>query len=134
MVKFEFFEHTADVKFRAYGKDLEEAFSNAALATFQVMTDIAKVKEVEEKEIFVKSSSNQALLFDFIDELIFLLDTEGFLLSKVLKLTITNDELHAVIIGDNADNYEVHTYVKAPTYNEMEINKDPIWVQVVLDL
>ncbi|MFT4260864.1 MAG: archease [Candidatus Woesearchaeota archaeon] len=134
MVNFEFFDHTADVKFRAYGKDLEEAFSNAALATFQVMTEVSKVKDLEEKEIFVKSSSNEALLFDFIDELIFLLDTEGFLLSKVNKLSIKNGELHAIISGDNADNYDVHTYVKAPTYNEMQINKDPVWVQLVLDL
>ncbi len=31
MQKINFLEHTADVKFEAYGKTLEEAFENAAL-------------------------------------------------------------------------------------------------------
>ena len=39
MEKFKFKPHTADVKFLAYGKDLEEAFTNAALATTAVMTE-----------------------------------------------------------------------------------------------
>mgnify|MGYP006451174011 FL=1 len=39
MKNYEFLEHTADEKFRAYGKTLEEAFINAALATAKIMTD-----------------------------------------------------------------------------------------------
>ena len=35
--KFEFFEVTADVGIRSYGKTLEEAFENAALAMFEVI-------------------------------------------------------------------------------------------------
>ena len=36
-MKYKFLEHTADVKFRAYGNGLEEAFSNAALALKQTI-------------------------------------------------------------------------------------------------
>jgi SHS2 domain-containing protein len=50
MEKFKFFEHTADVEFEAYGKTLEEAFENAALAMFSVMTDTIKVKPKTKKE------------------------------------------------------------------------------------
>ena len=41
--KFEFMEHTADVYVAAHGANLAEAFENAALAMFEVMTDTAKV-------------------------------------------------------------------------------------------
>jgi SHS2 domain-containing protein len=133
-MKYEFFDHTADVKFKAYGESLEEAFENAALATFEVMTTISKIKHNIVKEIHIKANSKEALLFDFLDELVFLLDTEGFILAKINNLKINDLELTATLIGDNADNYEVHTYVKAPTYNQMTINENPFWVQVVLDL
>ena len=43
MDKYKFFEHTADAKFQAYGKSVEEAFSNAALAMFSVITDTSKI-------------------------------------------------------------------------------------------
>ena len=39
--RFEFLEHTADAYIIAYGKDLAEAFENAALAMFEVMTNTA---------------------------------------------------------------------------------------------
>jgi len=31
-MRFKFFKHTADVEFEAYGKTIEEAFENAAIA------------------------------------------------------------------------------------------------------
>ena len=43
-MRFEYLDHTADVKFRAYGDSLEKAFGNAALAMFNVMVDTSGVK------------------------------------------------------------------------------------------
>ena len=50
MKKYEFLEHTADAKFRAYGKSHEEAFSNAAQAMISVMADPAKIEPKEKKK------------------------------------------------------------------------------------
>ena len=36
-MKYRFLSHTADVKFKAYGKTLNESFENSALAMFNVM-------------------------------------------------------------------------------------------------
>jgi len=47
MRDYEFFEHTADVGIIARGNTLEEAFSNAAKAVFEVMTDTSKVEAKE---------------------------------------------------------------------------------------
>ena len=46
-MKHKFLPHTADVKFRAYGKSLEEAFSNAALALTEVIADPKKVSLIQ---------------------------------------------------------------------------------------
>ena len=138
--KYEFLEHTADVKFLAYGKDLAEAFSNAALATFAIMTDITKIKEKIKKEVKIEATKKEPLLYDFLEQLVFLMDTQGFLLSKIKKLEIEEKKgkykLKAVVEGDNADNYDVHTAIKAVTYNDMFIKegKNKVIIQVVHDI
>jgi SHS2 domain-containing protein len=136
-MKFEFLEHTADAKFRAYGKTLEEAFSNAAEAMFSVMIDCSKVEPNLQKKITASGSDEEALLYNFLEELLFLLDSERFLFHKVNKMKIVGKDLTATIVGDTAsDKYETHGDVKAVTYNEMEIikEKDKVTVQVIVDV
>lgn len=138
MKKFEFFEHTADAKFRAYGKNLEEAFANAALAMTSIMAGSGKIKPKIKREIKVEGDDTKALLYKFIEEFLFLLDTENFLLSEVKDVKITkgkkNYALTAKAYGDKAGNYKTHGDVKAVTYNEMEISEKPVYVQVVVDI
>jgi len=153
MEKYIFLPHTADVKFQAFGGSIEEAFTNAALATAHVIFDPSKVETKVRKEINVESEDKQALLYDFLEQFIILLDSEGFLLHEVKELSIEEGEisqrgaevaktssklkLKAVVVGDNdIDKYEPETHVKAVTYQEMFIKKekDRFIIQVVLDL
>jgi len=140
MQKYEFLEHTADAKFRAYGKTLEEAFINAALATTTIMCEVSEVKPKIEKKLNITAKKKESLLFDFLQQLVILLDTEGFLLGAVKSITISKNKevysLHAVILGDSADHYEIHTAIKAVTYNDMFIKEEQglITIQVVHDL
>ena len=138
-MKYEFLPHTADVKFRAYGKNLEEAFSNAALAMFATITDIEKIEAREEKLIDVEAKKKDSLLYDFISELLFFIDTEGYLVHEVKELTIKEEgdkyKLHAVVLGDSGD-YEIKTQIKAATYSDMFIKEEDgkVTVQMVLDI
>lgn len=132
--KFKFLEHTADAKFQAFGKTLDKAFENAALAMFNVMYK-GKVKKTGKKKIKVKGSDKESLLYNFLEELLFLLDTKSFFLSSA-KVKITDNMLEAEVSGDNAKKYRIMTDVKAVTYNEMFIKheKDRWVVQVVVDV
>ena len=139
MEKFKFLEHTADAKFQAFAKSMEEAFSNAALATFSLITDIKKVKGNIKHDIECSSKDLKSLLYDFLEELVFLIDTEGFLLHDVEEIEIYKDEIYflrAVVAGDAADDYKTTGDIKAVTYYDMEIKKEKnkCMVQVVLDL
>ena len=136
MEKYKFLEHTADVKFQAFGKNLEEAFTNSALATTEIMTE-DKVKAKEEKTITVSASKKETLLYEFLEHLLFLVDTEGFILSEVKTLEIKeNYKLTATILGDNADNYEIQTHIKAVTYSDMFIKEEEnqVTIQIVHDI
>lgn len=147
---YKFFEHTADAKFQAYGSDLAEAFTNAAFAMFSIMVDTDSVKPEIMKKIVVDAKDEKSLLYNWLEELLFFLDSETFLLSSVVKMEIKEisaaDEegemqkmlrVSAVVKGDSADNgYELTGEVKAVTYNEMEIKTEEgkAMVQVVVDL
>ena len=138
--RFEFLEHTADAKFLAYGKTIEEAFSNAAIATFEIMTETQKIQKKIRKDIDISAKNIESLLYEFIEHLLFLVDTEAFLLRSVDKITIKKTDkgyvLHATIDGDNAKGYEVKTQIKAATYADMFIKetKNNVTIQMVVDI
>lgn len=137
MKKFEFLEHTADVKFQAFGKSVEKVFENSALAMIKVITN-QKIKKKIKKDIKVKGKDLEGLLYNFLEEILFIMDTEAFVLSAVrkLKIDIKNFELKAELVGDFSKNYEFHLDIKAITYNEMFVRKEKkSWIsQVVLDV
>ncbi|MEK6884691.1 MAG: archease [Nanoarchaeota archaeon] len=138
MKKFIFLPHTADVKFQAYGKTLEESFKNSALATAKAMFK-GKVKEKKRKKIKAKGNDFENLLYNFLDEIVYLFDAENFLLSQVKKMKINNKQgfkLEAELIGDNSENYDINEHVKSVTYHDMFVKKEKnkYVVQVVLDV
>lgn len=136
MKQFEYLPHTADVKIKAYGKTREELFSNVAIGTFNILTDISKVKPKIKKTIKIESKKITSLLYDYLEEFLFLLDTEGFIISKIEKINITEKqdtfELNADISGDSYKNYVTKGDIKAITYHEMEIKDN--YIIVVVDV
>ena len=132
-MKYKYLEHTADIKFQAFGKSLEEAFSNSAYAMINIICE-KKVRERITKRIKVKGIDKKSLLYRFLEEILFLLNTKNFLLSKVKKIKIKGNELTAVLTGDDLKNYKLGLDVKAVTYNDMFIKEKPFLIQVVLDI
>ena len=140
-LKYEYLPHTADVKFRAYGKTLEEAFANAAFALYNVMVDTGKVKAKATKKIAADGDDLPALLQQFLEQFIILLDTDNFFLAKIKEITIKKSgsgySLTAVAVGDEAKNYEtIGPQIKACTYNSMLVRQErKKWLlQVVVDI
>ena len=73
-MKYEFIDHTADIMFKAYGKDLEGSFSNAAIAMTKSFCE-EKVKGNLKKEISVEGNDLENLLYNFLEELLVLFDS-----------------------------------------------------------
>ena len=136
-MKFRFLEHTADIKFQAFGKTFEEVFENSALAMFNTIYR-GKVSNRKKLKISVKGKDSESLLYNFLEEFLFLFDSENFLPSKIKKIKIDkrNFKLEAEVLGDGSENYEISEQIKAVTYNEMFVcEKEGKWIsQVVLDI
>ena len=68
MKKFRYLPHTADMRFKAYGRDFSEALENAALALLNTMLDIKIIEKDESKDIAVaidESADNDVQLVWF---------------------------------------------------------------------
>lgn len=136
MKKFEFLEHTADIKFRAYGKTISEMFENSALAITNIMSK-DKVKPKISKTIKIEGENIESLMYTFLEEILFLVDTEDFLVASCkVKVDEKNNKLEAKIKGDDIKKYKTGLDVKAVTYNEMFVKKErKEWVvQIVVDV
>ena len=141
MKPYIFLPHTADAKFQAWGKTFDEALKNAAYAMTDIITDHTQLRSYVKRKIKVTSESQEALLYDFLEQLLYLLDTDGFLLNEIkeLKLLVKKNRfvLIASLLGDNHPaKYEIKTTIKAVTYQEMFVKheKDRVTVQVVVDI
>ena len=139
--RFEFLDHTADVLIRAYGSTLEEAFANAALAVFEVITDTSRVEPRKSVDVEIEAEDLEQLLYRWIDELIFYHDSEGLVFSRFeVKIVRENSsyKLTGRAWGEVFDpsRHEHRTVVKAMTYAQMEIGKvDNVnYVQFVVDI
>jgi SHS2 domain-containing protein len=137
-MRYEILSHSADEKFRAKGETLEEAFKQATAAFSEILKgDQGSTKHT----IQVESESHEALLFDYLERLIFLQDTEGVAVSYAEKVKIQEREsgytLEAEVKTDPITAAMNYTDIKAPTYNEMrvEYEEGEGWVlEAVLDI
>lgn len=135
---YNFLEHTADVKFRVESPNIEEMFSSATDALNETIRGDIKILEQEEKSFEVKGKDLEELLYNFLEEFLFLLDAEDFLTSKIknIQVDLENKKIECIIVGDKAENYKFTNDVKAITYNEMFVKeKEGKFIcEVVLDV
>ena len=126
----------ADLTIEAEGSTLEEAFQNAALAMFNAITPLEGIEEREECSIEAEGDDMGALLFNFLDELLYVNDVDLLVFSGI-EVEIDGLRLRARCCGEPFD-LERHRQgiaVKAVTFHQMRIEqRGGGWsIRVVLD-
>jgi SHS2 domain-containing protein len=137
MKNFEYFDVTADIGFKAYGENLNEAFENAGIAMFNVITDVRDVVSSKEISFEISSQDYVALLYDYLEELLFFHEVEFMLFGEFHVEIDENLHLKATIKGEeiNWDKHERKTEIKAITFHKMEVKVDnPVELRAILDL
>ena len=137
-MSFEILEHSADEKFHAEGESKEEALKDVIQAFAEIVG--GDTHGEYHHSISVEAESLESMFYDFLDELIFLQDSEGIVISHAEELTLEQLEngwrLETTVLTDNITSDMNLLDIKAPTYNEMEIDyRDHKWVfEAVLDV
>jgi len=97
---YKFLSHTADVKFTATEKNLERMFTESARALFETIYGKIKIQENQKKEIKIKGKDTEELLYNFLEEFLYLLDAKNFIPSKVKEIKISNGSLTSQNLGN----------------------------------
>jgi SHS2 domain-containing protein len=136
MKRFELIEHTADMGLRAFGKDLPEAFANAAYGMFSIIADLAEVKEIETRRVEIDETDVESLLFEWLNRLLYYFDVEGLIFKRFDITTFTEKHLAADCRGEKYDPTRHHLKlgVKSATYHMLEVDKMKNQVQVIFDV
>ena len=136
MKRFEFIEHTADVGLVAYGKTLAEAFANAAYGMFSIIAGLKTVKETESRTLEISEDGYEALLFEWLNSLLYFFDVETLLLKRFDIIYLDKNRLKAVCYGEKYDSSRHHlkTGVKAATYHMLKVDEEKKQVQVIFDV
>ena len=138
MGRFEVVDHTADIGVTATGDTLAEALSWVARGMFSVIAELDTVEPRRSMEISVSSTDTDALVVDWLNELLYRHEAEGFLPQRFhVSVDEGDTSLVAQCVGEQVDpaRHDLRAPVKAATYHGLDVSHDGEWrIHVLLDV
>ena len=140
-VDFEYFDHTADIGVKAYGDTLPRVFENAAKGLIGIVYEVTGEPEAslsKEIELTLSEDNQEQLLIDWLNEVLFILETEGFIPTNFEVSNLTENTLKATLSGSplDPDMHRYKTEVKSTTYHMLEIGSenDKYFATILFDI
>ncbi|HEV2969214.1 MAG TPA: archease [Pirellulales bacterium] len=136
---YETFEHTADLGLRVRAADLDALFAEAGRGLFSLMiANLEDVRAVEEVSLGVIGAELDYLLFDWLNELLFIFETRRLVLVE-FQVRVAESSVQATARGEPFDPARHHAEheVKAITYHELKVAQEPdgTWLaEVIVDI
>ncbi|AGG06402.1 MULTISPECIES: archease [Dehalococcoides] len=134
---YKLIQHTADVGIVAQGASMGDAFGFAASGLFSLITDTSTLKQDKIISLEFISDSYENLLVKWLNELIYIFDTQILVFGRFEVAVNSAFKLTAICFGQkvNADT-PLHHYVKAATYHLLKVKKitGGYKLQVLLDI
>ena len=120
MSRFQEIDHTADWAFRAYGSTLQELFENAAYA-LSALEGALDAQSTLTREIQAQGIDLEALLVNWLNEILFLQETQRETFQKFQITQMTDTALTATLHGATA--LPATKLIKAVTYHDLKIEQ-----------
>jgi SHS2 domain-containing protein len=132
------FPTTADVGLWARGDSTSELFEALGLGLFALMTDLRKVRALEERAVNASGTDPAGLVVSFLTQLITLNAVEGFLAREIRCRPVGTPPtaLLAQLRGEPFDSgrHSQHFEVKAATFHQLAIDLEHHRARVILDI
>ena len=136
--RWEHFDHSADIGVRGVGPTKEAAFEQIALALTATITDPAVVRPNVAVEIVCEAPSDELLVVDWLNALVYEMATRHMLFS-VFTVILEDSRLTGTAWGEPVDigRHAPAVEVKGATYTALRVAQDPdgAWVaECVVDV
>ncbi len=133
MKQYKYLEHTADVEFVAFGKNLESCFKNALMAMFDTISYLDKVASSKSKNVVFKvedkANSLEDLLWYALQDTLSIADSRSIFAYKVPSIKIKIKEFKRVyeirmtVVGKPRENSASKLDVKGVSRYNLGIKK-----------
>lgn len=125
-------EHTGELELELEGSEEPEIFAAAVAALNELLED-GSSGPPERRDVVLRSPERATLLADWLDELVFLAETEDFVPARVTTLELTQGGLRATVEGRRGRPPHL---VKAVTYHGLEFaaGEGRVRARAVLDV
>jgi len=122
---FRILEHTADIGFAAFGSSREELFANAARALIDLEVDLDTIRPSRELTVKAEGSAWPDLLVNWLSEILYLNDAEGWLFRNFRVQELREKAISATARGEKFDRarHRVKVLVKAVTYHQLVLEE-----------
>jgi SHS2 domain-containing protein len=135
---YETFEHTADLGLRVTAADLPELFREAARGLFSIIVaDPSTIVGREEQRLEIAGANRDELLFDWLNELLYLFESRRVLLAE-FDVELDASGLRGAVRGEpwDPDRHPLEHEVKAITYHELKVERtaDGWLAEVIVDI
>jgi len=134
MKNYEILEHKADLKIRVFGATKEELFLNALLGMEEYLKPqlVGGRYQAFIRDVKVKSTDLAALIIDFLNETLYLIQTNKEFYGDIKFKNFTETMLEAELYGRKSEGFSED--IKAATYHDLNIKQkeDGTWEAVVL--
>jgi SHS2 domain-containing protein len=132
------FEHEADVGLLLEGADGPDLFAAAGLALFDLVCDLRSVEERERYELAGEADGVEALLVDWLNDLVYLFEARGVVCRRFAFASWTETSYAAEAFGEPADEsrHATRDLVKAATYHGLVVRRteEGLEARVILDV
>lgn len=128
-------EHVADLALRVRGQDVQDLFVNAAEGMFSLIGECRRESPAQcEEDILLQAPDPEALLIDWLNELLYLAEATHthFFSFSILNLTATSLEAH---VGGNPPE-SLKREIKSATYHHLRLleKREGFEVTIVFDV
>ena len=140
-MNYETLDHTGDLGFEINAPTVDALFRLASDTLFDILIDVPAVEEREHRTITAEAADLEELLVDFLRELLYLHDAEGFLVRRTELRSGPDPEgrtVSAEVFGEpfDAARHRIARQIKAVTYHGLLVEEceDGWQARVILDI
>jgi len=137
-MNYRIIDHTADFGLQIFASDLKTLFAAAAHAMIDQITDINRLKGLNEHNVHVTGSDRLDLMVNWLREVLYLWTGEERLVKRARILSLSEYELSAKVMYDTyeLDRHIIKNEIKAVTYHQIQVKSVPDgWeTQIIFDV
>ncbi|MDX1779880.1 MAG: archease [Thalassovita sp.] len=132
------FPHQGDVGVRGTGRDMAEAFENAARAMTEVVAPLNTIRPAQSVTVSCRATDPSILLLDWLNEVIYAMATRAMLFSD-FEVRIEGEALVGEMRGEPVEpaRHEPSVEPKGATLTELRVEQQPggLWLaQCIVDV